>query len=55
MCVHSPIKKCNVINTSDHMPGREIWIKLPVNFKIFKNRVGELSPKFPEPNMVVTG
>ena len=37
------------------MPWRAIWMKLPANFKIFKNREGHLSPKFPEPNMVVSG
>ena len=50
-----PNKKYNEISTSNHMPGREIWMKLPANFKIFKNHEGDLSPKFPEPNMVVIG
>ena len=36
------------------MRGRAIWIKLHANFKIFENHEGDLSPKFPEPNMVVT-
>ena len=41
------------ISTSNHMFGRAIWDKLPVcifeNF--FKNHEGDLSQKWPEPNM----
>ena len=44
-----------IISTSNHMLGRAIWDELPErifeNFKIFKNQKGDLSPKFPEPNI----
>ena len=45
-----------VISTSNHMFGRAMCDKLPEknegNFKIFKNHEGDLSQKFPEPNVI---
>ena len=44
-----------MISSSNHMFARAIWDKLPEwnesNLNTFKNHEGDLSQKFPEPNI----